>query len=388
MNEAEIRRLLSEYAAGSISDADRRILFQEALENQSVFESLAAEQPLADLMSDAAARSELRAALVPEGYRGLMGWLRRPWPIAAAATVAVALLAVFVSHRMEKPVQIAETPASSQRQQTPPTLPAQSPELDKVGSRTTAENELSSPAMEAARPALQPKREEASSNVSLPASPVVTGRLADSRRNQMIAAQPEESARNEPPAALPAPAVAESEGGKSSSSTISGIDRSSEFRKSNAEVASRTGLAQRAAVIEKGKSLTAVGPAIRYEIERQGTDGRLDEVPAGTIFHAGEEVRLQLVPEVSGYLAVAELGANGVWQVLFPVEGDRAVRVAGFSTILLPSSGFWKIDPSLAERRLLVVFTREPQGALLSAQGVVHRPAGGTVREIVLRTGR
>lgn len=387
MNEAEIRRLLSEYAAGSISDADRRILFQEALENQSVFESLVAAQPLADLMSDAATRSELRAALAQEGYRGLMGWFLRPWPIAAAATVAVALLAVFVSQRMEKPVQIAETRLSSPRQQAPPTSPAQSIELDKAGSRTAAENEPSSPAKEAALPAIQPKREEASSKAPLPASTVVTGRLADSRQNQMIASQPEEAARDEVHAALPAPPVTESEGGKSSSSMISGIDRSAELRKSNAEVASRTGFAQSAAVSEPGQSLTAVGPAIQYQILRQGKDGRLDEVPAGTIFNAGEEVRLQLVPGVSGYLAVAELGAHGAWQILFPVEGDRAVRVAGLSTILIPSGGFWQVDPSMHERRLLVVFTTEPQGALLSAQGV-HRPAGGTVLEIVLRTGR
>jgi hypothetical protein len=98
-------------------------------------------------------------------------------------------------------------------------------------------------------------------------------------------------------------------------------------------------------------------------------------------------VRLQLVPEVSGYLAVADQSADGAWEILFPAEGDRAIRVAGFTTVILPSRGFFQVGPSVNARRLMVVFTTEPQGALLSAQGV-HRPAGGTVLEIVLRTGR
>jgi hypothetical protein len=385
MNDDEIRRLLSEYAAGSISEADCRILFKEALTNQSVFESMAAEQPLADLMSDAAARSELRAVLAQKEYGGLLAWLRRPWAIAATATASVALLAVVVSRNIYRPALIPESRIATEKQAALPRTPAPPSALEKGDSATTAESRNALPAQEAALPAFKAKRAVPPTNAPAPGEPVLTAQLADDRQNKMTALPPENAVRREPSAAAPTAPPAQGAAGKISGGALARLGPSGEAPKSAGEESARTAFAGRPSSMERDGSHTAAGPQIRYQLQRRDQGGGFEPVPEGTVFRPGEVVRLRLEPETSGYLAVAERSDDGAWRILFPEKGDRAIRVEGLSPLLLPPGGLWEFSSSSREHRLLVIFTRDPQIALLT-QGGIRRPETGTLLEIILRT--
>ncbi len=75
MKSREAKKLLGGYAAGNLTEEERRQLFEAALEDQELFESLAAEEPLRDLLSDPATRARLVRELEPEQR---VPWFRRP----------------------------------------------------------------------------------------------------------------------------------------------------------------------------------------------------------------------------------------------------------------------------------------------------------------------
>lgn len=59
MRQEEVRKLLGGYATGTLTDAERDMLFAAALEDQSLFDTLAKEEALRELLSDPATRQEL-----------------------------------------------------------------------------------------------------------------------------------------------------------------------------------------------------------------------------------------------------------------------------------------------------------------------------------------
>jgi hypothetical protein len=93
MSREEIRKLLGGYTTGTLTPEERDALFEAALQDQELFEELAREQPLQELLSDSAARAQVLAALDERPVR----WYRRweIWSVTAAAAVA-AVLAVGV----------------------------------------------------------------------------------------------------------------------------------------------------------------------------------------------------------------------------------------------------------------------------------------------------
>ncbi len=93
MSRDEIQKLLGGYATGTLTGEEQQALFAAALEDQELFDTLAREQSLRDLLSDSAARASLLAALdapAPEP------WLHRWWKPLSAAGVAVVLATVAI----------------------------------------------------------------------------------------------------------------------------------------------------------------------------------------------------------------------------------------------------------------------------------------------------
>ena len=62
MRPEDIRKLLGGYATGTRTAEERQALFEAALDDQELFDALAKEQPLRDLLEDPAARAHLLAA--------------------------------------------------------------------------------------------------------------------------------------------------------------------------------------------------------------------------------------------------------------------------------------------------------------------------------------
>ena len=144
MSPEDIRKLLGGYATSTLTTEERQALFAAALEDQELFDALAREQSLRDLLRDPAARAELLGALGGPATRpgGFWQWLRRPAVagLATAGVAAIAIVAVWQGTRLAtvrhqaQPVIVAElkrpdlSPGPSAAQ--PPT-PASQAAIDK-----------------------------------------------------------------------------------------------------------------------------------------------------------------------------------------------------------------------------------------------------------------
>jgi len=141
MSPEDIRKLLGGYATGTLTTEEQQALFAAALEDQELFDELAREQSLRDLLRDPAARAELLGALdTPAGRPGgFWQWPRRPMVagLAAAGVAAVAIVAVWQGTRVvsvkprTEPVMVAELkrPDAVTTPSTPqPPAPANQPE--------------------------------------------------------------------------------------------------------------------------------------------------------------------------------------------------------------------------------------------------------------------
>jgi hypothetical protein len=118
MSPEDIQKLLGGYATGTLTTEEQQALFAAALEDQELFDTLAREQSLRDLLRDPAARAELLSALDTPATRpvGFWQWLRRPVVagLATAGVAAIAMVAVWQGTRMAsvkppaQPVMVAE----------------------------------------------------------------------------------------------------------------------------------------------------------------------------------------------------------------------------------------------------------------------------------------
>ena len=106
MTPDDARKLVGGYATGSLTEAERKALFEAALEDQELFDELAGEQVLKEVLDEPGARQRLLMALEPP--RKHRAWI---W-VSAAATLAIAVvIGVVILHRApppEPPQQIAQ----------------------------------------------------------------------------------------------------------------------------------------------------------------------------------------------------------------------------------------------------------------------------------------
>jgi hypothetical protein len=120
MSREEVRKLLGGYATGTLTADEQQALFAAALEDQELFDALAREQGLRDLLRDPGAKAELLAALDERPARGWRAWMRRPL-VAGLAMAGLAAVGVAVWQAARKPVEAPVTIARA--------LPAKRPDV-------------------------------------------------------------------------------------------------------------------------------------------------------------------------------------------------------------------------------------------------------------------
>jgi hypothetical protein len=118
----DAKKLIGGYATGSLSETERKLLFEAALEDQDLFDQLAHEQGLKELLDEPGAKQRLIAALGPSQPRAIPWW-KRPvtWTAAGVVAAGLAVLSWTIFHA-PKPMRIAQvsTPA-------PPPAPVDAP---------------------------------------------------------------------------------------------------------------------------------------------------------------------------------------------------------------------------------------------------------------------
>jgi hypothetical protein len=127
MSEHDLEKLLGGFAADTLTPTERETLFRAALHDQKLFNALADEQALKELLADPVVRQRLLRALAPgHGVSRWRSWLDRftsPAGLAWAGGVAVSIFAVVLGLRVyeESLRQASETTVLEEgRVQAPP----------------------------------------------------------------------------------------------------------------------------------------------------------------------------------------------------------------------------------------------------------------------------
>lgn len=148
MAEPEADKMIGGYASGVLTAYEQRVLFEAALCDQDVFDALAEDQALKELLEDPVARRRLIDAMAPASTRPARGWLssarawlKRPALLALAGSLATALLVSVVVLEVYRQASVPppeEVPSTSLRKAdrpaagTAPGIPKGQPEADRA----------------------------------------------------------------------------------------------------------------------------------------------------------------------------------------------------------------------------------------------------------------
>jgi len=109
---------------------------------------------------------------------------------------------------------------------------------------------------------------------------------------------------------------------------------------------------------------------LRYTILKKSGDQPV-EVGAGTVFHAGDRIRLAVEANDDGYLYVVNQGSSGTWKLLFPSaeikDGDN--RIQKRVRYEIPSGYTFTFDEQAGEEKLFIVLSRQPAADL---EGLIY----------------
>ncbi len=109
----DLEKLLGGWAAGTLTEAERRALMEAALEDQSLFNLLADEQALKETLEDQTLRRRIHAA-VQEQHAGVWHAIwHRPWTWAAAAGMVAASVLLVAVVRWDRAARQAVLPSPS-----------------------------------------------------------------------------------------------------------------------------------------------------------------------------------------------------------------------------------------------------------------------------------
>lgn len=360
MSREEIQKLLGGYATNTLSEAERRALFEAALEDQELFDALAKDQALREVLQDPSARQQLIAALGPErepfwtrGWR----WLRQPAALAMAGGIAVLVIAgglvlrqttlqkrpeaLMADVAMHPPAPAASTPA----------VPASSVARLKAPEAAKIALEPKPAAKPAAPPAVAARREMAHVNVAAGAPAV------SESRNAAVTVLPASEPAAAPPPPPPPPAAAPAPPPPVTKATGALADQI-EIKPEALEAAPRqvgafAGGGKRSLKRAKTAPLAAfvaAKPVVEYTLLLKDAEGSYSPVPSGTVLRAGDSVRLQVEPGEDGYVSLFKRDAATGWNL---VESRRVEKA---QHCVLPSTGGLQSDAP-AQLELMLVFS-------------------------------
>lgn len=120
MKRREAEKLLGGYAAGILTEAERRVLFGAALEHQEVFDALMDEEALRELLADPAARRHLLSILSEPAAPKVRPLWRKPAVLGLAASLFLVVTTSLVLRRQ---------PITTLQRRLPETAKAESEQL-------------------------------------------------------------------------------------------------------------------------------------------------------------------------------------------------------------------------------------------------------------------
>jgi hypothetical protein len=154
MSRDDIQKLLGGYATGTLTPEEQQALFEAALDDQDLFNQLAREQALRDLLRDPAAKAHLLTALDSKPRPWVRWW--RPAAVAMVMAGVAGVAVIVVRNGVPKPVTVAIV-----RPQAPPIAMQEHDALRDASPVLEARPEaFQRPAEPQAQPASPAKRRE------------------------------------------------------------------------------------------------------------------------------------------------------------------------------------------------------------------------------------
>jgi len=421
MNPGEVRKLLGGYAAGTLTEEERRALFEAALTDQELFNELGREQALKELLDEPNSRRQLLAALdAKESWiERIRGWLGRPVAWVAVGSLAVAaVLVVVVVQRAQKPAAVLvarqEVPAGLEMRSVPPAAtpvpskPAEQAQalkqepLAKETASDRAEPPAQAPVPEDKAKAEVERSDRAMARAALPAAgagpqvggsaggrgggggsaaapapaepkPLALSAMRAAPVPQPSPAKPQPSSTVEVVPAAPPPRVTEQ---ITVTAEATKLDAETGRAAGAADLQSALGVrkdASQAMFLRSAENSLAVSAAaqmeqaraagrllVPYRILRADAKGTYIEVPDQTVFRAADRVRVLFTAAREGHLTITAAGRSK------PLL-DRDVKTGASNRIDVPSG----------VQNLGVTFT--PRVSKQPAAAPVATPPTGTI---------
>ncbi|HLY19719.1 MAG TPA: hypothetical protein VKR61_20975 [Bryobacteraceae bacterium] len=345
MSREDIQKLLGGYATHTLTAEERRALFEAALDDQELFDALAKEQALREVLQDPPARQQVIEALGPAREprpARAWHWLRRT-PALAMAGLVVLIVAGMVL-RLPKQARHEVIVADAVSPQ------AATPQSGAPHPTTTGLPENALP-LTLSRKAKQ------------------TARLPESAAlgDQHVLSE----AANKP-AAAPVPSQPEAVGAMRQ---LDELTKKSQAPQPPPPAPSANFVvgALPSASLSRAKVQTITGAIadIKYTVVLKGADGTYTPAPPGNVFHIGDSIRIQAEPAAAGRLSLFRRGAGGDWEAVSSLDVENGQRYE------LPSSGGIE-SPTPAHLELRLLFSRPDQSsqAMLPRSDAAAQQAG------------
>src|SRR5215210_6875568 len=145
MPEHELEKLLGGFATETLTPEERRLLFTAALRDQQLFNALADEEALKELLADPAVRRRLLEAVTrtdtsASGGSSWLDWFRGPAGLAFAGGLAAAVFAVILGTRIyqdsvKQAARMVATDTPTAATSPPPASEPASPQMADPQSR-------------------------------------------------------------------------------------------------------------------------------------------------------------------------------------------------------------------------------------------------------------
>jgi hypothetical protein len=292
----DIEKLIGGYATGTLSEEERRKLFEAALDNQDLFNALHGDHALKQLLDDPVSREMVRRAAAGAVSRARTSWFLRRWIWAATAAGAVvaAVLAITLVDFRQTPKPLSEI-AQVRREVTPP------PAL------------LAAPRSSDAVTALAPEHALKARRVNNPAV------------NTIAPPTPSAPAPQESTGQI-APQTANGFRGQDQMQVAQALDNAVEMK-------TKQSVLRSAAV----GALAAPPAQIVYTLSRKMPSGDYLSVQLNPALEPGEIVRVTVIPRIAGPL--------GVWQWdaahpnpsrIFPIVDADMVQLRAMESYVVP----------------------------------------------------
>jgi hypothetical protein len=309
----EIRKLLGGYATNTLTETERRILFEAAVDDQELFDALQKEQALRDLLDDPVSRVQIRQALDKPAPAP---WWSRWWTWTAAASAVAAVVLIVAVTRTTAPTPIrhsaAVTSSQPQKGQSDAELRPAEPSAAPVRVTPYSAHSVGKQAVRS-RPALA-ENERKDQPVPAPAAPPPP-----------------------PPVAIPAPQQQEQFGVQSP--VVNGVpsqSRNSDTQAQNQQVVGGAISQSNTSQFNTAFSAATLTP-VRYTLLKRDASGADQPLSTDTGLNPRDGVRIRVAPTTSGYLFLSRQDAAGQWTRIFPETG-AGLPVAANGNYIIPDS--------------------------------------------------